>query len=193
MASHSSAFVSEEEYLQLDEKAERASEYRNGVMLPIEDVTPNHSLISINLATAISLAMRKRPKGSCFLYSQPLRVHIPKHRYYAQPDLMFACDPVFEKPNTLINPAFIIEILSSATADYDRGGKFLSYRSIPSLLEYVTVAQEEVHIEHWVRVNGFWTLIHEHQNLADRLVLHNDLEVIAADVYANVDWLLAAE
>ncbi|WP_269634462.1 Uma2 family endonuclease [Methylovulum miyakonense] len=39
----------------------------------------------------------------------------------------------------LSEPKLIVEVLSDATAAFDRGGKFAAYRSLPSLQEYVIV------------------------------------------------------
>jgi len=60
--------------------------------------------------------------------------------------------------DTLLNPILIAEVLSPSTQDYDRGGKFASYRSIPSLQEYWTVAQDSILVERWTIVDAHWTL-----------------------------------
>ena len=49
-----------------------------------------------------------------------------------------------EYNDTLLNPVVILEVLSLSTQDYNRGRKFEYYRSIPSLGEYITVAQHKV-------------------------------------------------
>lgn len=50
-------------------------------------------------------------------------------------------------------------MLSPTTADYDAGRKFRLYRNLPSLEEYVLVAQDEVHVEVFRRCDdGRWTL-----------------------------------
>ena len=53
----------------------------------------------------------------------------------------------------------IFEVLSPSTADYDRGTKFELYRGLPSLKEYIIVAQESPFIERHVRqADGSWYL-----------------------------------
>lgn len=49
------------------------------------------------------------------------------------------------------NPTVIVEVLSKATAAYDRGRKFEAYRQIPSLREYLLVSQETPTIERFTR------------------------------------------
>jgi Uma2 family endonuclease len=51
----------------------------------------------------------------------------------------------------VLNPVVIVEVLSKSTQDYDRGQKFEHYRTLPSLVDYLTVAQDRPHIEHWSR------------------------------------------
>lgn len=59
----------------------------------------------------------------------------------------------------LLNPSAVIEVLSSSTADFDRGAKFDGYRSIPHVQEVVFVSQSERHVTHHTRQqDGSWVL-----------------------------------
>lgn len=50
--------------------------------------------------------------------------------------------------DSLLNPTVIVEVLSPSTEEYDGGQKFDDdYRFIPSLREYVLVAQDDAVIE----------------------------------------------
>jgi Uma2 family endonuclease len=53
--------------------------------------------------------------------------------------------------DTLTNPNVIIEVLSESAKDYHRGGKFEQYRTLESFKEYVLVAQDKPHVEHFMR------------------------------------------
>jgi len=67
--------------------------------------------------------------------------------------------PEFEddKVDTLVNPQFIVEVLSPSTESYDRGKKFAHYRTIASLREYVLVSQTECRVEKFTRQDdGSW-------------------------------------
>ncbi len=52
-----------------------------------------------------------------------------------------------DKPDTLLNPVVIIEILSDSSESINRGTKSTHYRQIPSLREYVLVSQNSPKIE----------------------------------------------
>jgi Uma2 family endonuclease len=89
-----------------------------------------------------------------------MRVRIPGANRYTYPDLVVVCGgPDFEdaREDTLTNPTVIIEVLSESTEGYDRGDKFKLYQQIPSLREYILVAQDQASIERFVRQGeGLW-------------------------------------
>jgi Uma2 family endonuclease len=63
---------------------------------------------------------------------------------------MVVCDEkqfIDDKQDTITNPVLVIEVLSPSTADYDRGTKFMLYRSIPDLQHYVLVDSQHHHVE----------------------------------------------
>ncbi|HEY6329307.1 MAG TPA: Uma2 family endonuclease, partial [Blastocatellia bacterium] len=73
--------------------------------------------------------------------------------------------------DTLTNPTLIIEVLSDTTESYDRGMKFKYYRMIPSLAEYVLVAQSECNVEQHVKQPAGQWLISESRSITDQIVL----------------------
>ena len=86
-----------------------------------------------------------------------------------------------------MNPKVIVEVLSKTTQDYDRGAKFEQYRTIESFVEYVLIAQDKPHVEHFVRQpDGRW-LLAETNRLDDRIELQSiDAQLALADVYEKV-------
>ena len=72
---------------------------------------------------------------------------------YTYPDLSVVYgnpELVPDRPDTLTNPAALVEVASDRTRDYDRGTKFAHYRSISSLGDYVIVDESSVLVEHYV-------------------------------------------
>jgi Putative restriction endonuclease len=49
-----------------------------------------------------------------------------------------------------------VEVLSESTERYDRDGKFQAYKCLPSLMEYVLVAQDEKRVEVYRRQRDDW-------------------------------------
>ncbi|MGH9583003.1 MAG: Uma2 family endonuclease, partial [Bryobacteraceae bacterium] len=119
-----------------------------------------------------------------------LRLQITATGLFTYPDVMIVCgkpqflDGVFD---TLLNPSVLIEILSDSTKNYDRGEKFEHYRRLDSLREYLTIAQDKVHIEHWVRQeDGRWILT-EYDDEAASLEILGASHTISA-IYEDVEF-----
>jgi Uma2 family endonuclease len=93
-----------------------------------------------------------------------------------------------------VNPALILEVLSESTKDYDRGGKFEQYRTIDAFVEYLLVAQDRPHVEHYTRQpDGSW-LLQETNSLADTIQLKSvPCSLRMTDIYSKIDFNTTAE
>lgn len=87
------------------------------------------------------------------------------------------------------NPKVIIEVLSPATKDYDRGTKFELYRGLDSLAEYINVHQDAPYLEHHVRqADGSW-LMRDLRGIEAVLKLASaPVEVPFAVIYENIEF-----
>ncbi len=135
-----------EEYLERERKAEFKSEYFAGETFAMSGASRRHVLVATNISSDLRQSLRSR---LCKVYAANLRVAVSPTGLYTYPDVVVTCgDEQFhdEQFDTLLNPRFIIEVLSESTKDYDRGQKFESYRALESLQEYLTVAQDRVHV-----------------------------------------------
>ncbi|MDZ7621730.1 MAG: Uma2 family endonuclease, partial [Candidatus Competibacteraceae bacterium] len=126
----------------------------------------------------------------CLAYVNDMRVKVSATGLYTYPDVAALCgEPQFEdeQMDTLLNPSVIIEILSPSTEAYDRGDKFAHYRRLPSLMEYVLIAQDKVRVEHYIRQGSSWVLT-ERNSLDETLYLASiQCEIALRDIYAKVD------
>ena len=186
-------YYSEQDYLELERKAEYKSEYFQGEIFAMAGASRNHNRITENLSIVIGGYLRGK---SCQTFSSDLRVHIPANTLYTYPDIVIVCGkPEFLKDaalDTLLNPTAIIEVQPRSTVGYDREAKFQLYREIPSFQEYILVDSEKVHAEVWYKPDsGFWTLRQETNKAADSLYLHSiDFTLPLSDVYALTEGLL---
>jgi Uma2 family endonuclease len=144
-------YISEEEYLALEECAEIKHEYYRGRIYAMAGAQEAHVLISGNVAGELRQQFKGKP---CRAYSNDMRVLISKTRLYTYPDVIAVCgEPRFatSKRTTLLNPTLIVEVLSDSTESYDRGEKFAHYRTLESLTDYILIAQNKTRVEHYVR------------------------------------------
>ena len=158
MASDPRPRISPEEYLALERQAETKSEYLDGEIFAMTGASRKHNRLSVNLTVALDSQLRAR---GCEVYVNEMRVKVSTTGLYTYPDVIVVCgEPQFEdaEVDTLLNPTLIIEVLSKSTENYDRGTKFLHYRALPSLREYILIAQNQIHVEHYLRQNDSWLL-----------------------------------
>jgi Uma2 family endonuclease len=157
MASAPNYFVTPEEYLSLERKAEFKSEYMDGVVYAFAGCNPRHNLITTNLIAALGTQLKGRPGK---VYSSNLRVRVPKSNCFFYPDVSVVSgdnEVDDDEQDVLHNPSLIVEISSESSAAFDRGKKFLSYQQISSLQEYLLVSQDDILIESYARQgNDTW-------------------------------------
>lgn len=159
MVAQLKAMVSEEEYLAQERAGDTKHEYRRGVVVAMVGASREHNLIITDTVRTLSTQLRKRP---CELYANDMRLKVAAAGKYFYPDIMVVCgEPRFADDyiDNLLNPTVIIEVLSPSTEAYDRGEKFEHSRTIESLREYLLIAQDRYHIDHFVRQDdGTWVL-----------------------------------
>lgn len=152
--------ISVADYLAFERPAETRHEYRDGEIVAMPGTSRAHDLIAINLIADLAGRLRDTAYE---LHSMDLRVCVEPEGLYTYPDIsVVRGEPQLldAEQDTLLNPCLIIEILSPSTEDYDRGLKFDRYRRMPSLLEYVLVAQDRISVERFTRGTRRWKMTH---------------------------------
>jgi len=187
MSTRPSTFLTPEQYLEIERKAERKSEYFGGEMFAMSGASREHNILSVNLIAILHPQLRKR---GCELYTSDMRVRVTHTGLYTYPDVIAVCgQPRFIDDNvdTLVNPTFLAEVLSPSTEAYDRGRKFEHYRSLESLSEYLLVAQDRLHADLYTRqTDGRWVLM-EANRAEDKLELRSiACQISMADLYETV-------
>lgn len=181
--------ITPEEYLALERAAEYRSEYHNGEMYAMAGTSRKHNIISLGIAATLHFAFRDK---GCSVYHSDLRVRIEKYNRFFYPDVVVACDEqefMDDELDTLLNPILIIEVLSKSTESFDRGQKFQFYRAIPTLQEYVLVAQDRINVEKFEKnADGLWIL--SEANELDQCIHLNsvDFKLNLNDIYAEIDF-----
>ena len=182
-------YITPEEYLEQERKAEWRSEYFDGEVFPMLGASRHHALIVTNLAGELRQRLSDRP---CNVYSSSLRVRVSSTGLYTYPDIVVTCGEeqlLDNASDTLLNPLLIVEVLSDSTGDYDRGRKFESYRALPSLKEYLTVAQDRAHVEQYqFQGNGRWLLLDHSDPTAGIALGSVEAELPLSEIYKKVSF-----
>ncbi|WP_008311963.1 Uma2 family endonuclease [Leptolyngbya sp. PCC 6406] len=175
------------EYLEQELAADLRHEYINGDIVPMTGGTPDHNQILLNLAGALNLRLADQPYR---VFAADQRLWIPSAKIYTYPDIMVVQGKLAYQTgrrDTITNPMLIVEVLSNSTSNYDRGGKFAAYRSIPSFVEYILVDQYSAHGEHHVKTGPKQWLLQEYDGLDTSLTLSNlEFTILLRDLYNKV-------
>src|ERR1039457_4835872 len=127
MATQPKTFLTPEQYLEIERKAEFKSEYYQGDMFAMSGEREGHNLIVWNLAAELHRQLRKKP---CRAYINDMRVRVNTTGLYTYPDVApNGGEPQFldENRDTLLRPSLIVKVLSASPEIYNRIRKFEHY------------------------------------------------------------------
>ncbi|MEZ6060073.1 MAG: Uma2 family endonuclease [Planctomycetaceae bacterium] len=181
-------YLTPEEYLAMERASEIRHQYFDGEVFAMSGASRAHNLIVGNVSRAIGNQIVNRP---CEVYQTDMRVKVSASGLYTYPDVAVVCgEPKFEDSfvDTLLSPLVLVEVLSASTEDYDRGRKFVQYRQIDSLQEYVLIAQDRQHVERWSRSDGPWTLWETDSVDAVVELTSIDCRIDVSEIYAKVQF-----
>ncbi|HEY0556234.1 MAG TPA: Uma2 family endonuclease [Thermoanaerobaculia bacterium] len=186
MASDPKQRLTIQEYLAFERGAEARNEFHDGETFAMTGASRAHNLIEGNIFGEVRNQLKKRP---CEVYHESMRVRTPAG-LFTYPDVIVVCgEPRFDDSefDTLLNPTLIVEVLSPSTETYDRGMKAIEYRAIPTLQEYVLVAQSRLHVEHWQRHGAEEWLLRDLRDREQTLELPSiGCRLLVADIYERV-------
>jgi Uma2 family endonuclease len=128
-----------EEYLQQEVGSRVRREYVAGEIFAMAGGTPQHNAISLNIAAALVTHLGEGPSQP-YMSDVKLRFKINSDEYVYYPDVFVDCEGPVE--NCFRSPRLIVEVLSPSTEYIDRHEKVVNYLSIPTLQEFVMVAQD---------------------------------------------------
>lgn len=163
-------YLSLEEYFKLDETSDNKHEYYQGAVFAMTGASKNHNLITLDVGSSLLTQLTGKP---CQPYPSDFRLKIEAFELYTYPDLSVICGDTQladGRRDTFVNPTVLIEVLSESTETYDRGKKAEFYRTIPTLQEYLFIAQDRPHVERYRRQERGW-LFTEYWSLDEEVSL----------------------
>jgi Uma2 family endonuclease len=153
-------YMTVDEYLAFELGNPIRHEFVAGEVFAMCGVSLQHNRITTRMLVTIANSLRG---GPCQAYMSDVKVRLKvntrEHFYY--PDLMVVCDHDgqghgqasggasdhdSDSTHFVRNPKLIVEVLSPSTEAIDRREKWLAYRQIATLDEYVLVAQDECEV-----------------------------------------------
>ncbi len=152
-------YYSLDEYFALEHVGDARYEYWDGEIVCMSGGTKEHAQICGNVFYRLR---QKLEGGPCRAFTSEQPIKTPTLLPYRYPDVVVACgELMFEsmrRIDALINAVLIVEVLSPSTELRDRNAKFEAYKALSSFKEYLLIAQDAVHVTHYVRQpDGLWT------------------------------------
>ncbi len=187
MSSQPQRRYSVDDYFAVEEMSVTKHEYYRGEIFAMAGASLEHNRVTLNVLTALRNALRG---ARCEAFGSDLRIGTPSG-LYTYPDISVICGGVRllpDRPDTATNPVLLLEVLSAATREYDRGEKFVLYKTLPSLREYVLIDAEKPLVEHFSKsASGAWRQ-HSYSSLVDVVSLSlasANLQVSLHEVYRD--------
>ena len=194
MATNSKPYLTPEQYLEIERKADFKSEYYQGEMFAMGGARWTHNRLVANLIASLHQQLRA---GPCQTLPSDMRVKVDATGLYTYPDVIVVCgEPKFldENRDTLLNPRLIVEVLSPSTELYDRVRKFELYRSVGSVSEYLLVSSMRISAELYTRQPDNRWLLTTATQIEDSLDLQSvGARLALADLYEKVDLTAPAD
>ena len=146
-----------EDYLRWEAAQPDKHEYYHGETFAMGGASRRHVTISGNIFSALDEALEGSP---CRAYMADMKVQAAADEAYFYPDVLVTCDPADHRADQFMRaPTLIVEVLSPATAAYDRGEKFAAYRRFAGLKTVLFLSQDRAHVECFTRGDdGRWVL-----------------------------------
>jgi Uma2 family endonuclease len=140
-----------DEYMALEETSMEKHDFCHGEIFAMAGGTKNHNSIVVNLA--VSLKTNRRP--GCNVFINGMKLEIEKDQFYVYPDLIYTCQENLKGDDFYAKqPTVIFEVISDSTALCDKEVKLRYYKRMESLQYYVLVAQKEILVEVYARIDN---------------------------------------
>ena len=172
-----------DEFLRIEDGAERRHEYVGGHLFPVEATTTRHNAIIRNVTARLHAAASG---GPCSVYFCDILVRADATRIY-YPDCVVVCTSHSGETVIFDEACLVVEVTSRSTRRTDRGEKLDAYLSMPSLRGYIVIEQTRRHMTAYLReATGEWR--REEAMAAGSIQLPClDAPLTLADVYHGVD------
>ncbi|MCP5536627.1 MAG: Uma2 family endonuclease [Akkermansiaceae bacterium] len=181
----SSTIISPIEYLEGEPLSEVRHEYIDGLVFAMAGSTLNHNRITLNIAGCLDELLNG---SSCRPFASDVKVKVKTlaSETYYYPDVVVTCHPEDTNDQFLENPTTIFEVLSESTERIDRNEKFLAYKNLESLEDYILVSQERREVTIARRKSNWQAEVFSGEDFSLQLAC-SDTPLTAERIYRNVD------
>jgi Uma2 family endonuclease len=144
------------EFLQWEALQTERHEFYRGEVFAMGGGSARHNRVIVNLAGRINDHL---DGTGCQVFTENMRVKLADEGI-AYPDVTVTCEKAEAGDEQMVTaPKLIVEVLSPSTKGYDKRDKFMLYRTLVSLREYVLIDPSRRQVEVFTLVDhGAWML-----------------------------------
>lgn len=173
------------DFLAWEESQAEKHEFAAGEVFAMTEARQDHVLVSGNIYAALKQRLRGTP---CRAYIADMKLRVETADAFFYPDVMASCHPAdLGNQQYISNPTLIVEVPSDSTADYDRGGKFVAYRKLESLKEYLIVDIDARRVECFRRTADNDWLLHDYVGEVDCQLHSLDIRIAMAEIFEDIE------
>lgn len=178
-----------EQYFDKEYKSEIRHEYLNGEIRAMAYTSEIHGRLVSNLIGQLYPCTEAH---NCEIYGSDRMVYVPQCNKVFYPDLVMVCGEHEFKLHkrsmkATLNPTVLIEISSPSTESEDRIDKWASYKSIPSLKQYLIVSHRKRSVEIFNRLkddDNKW--LNSEAREDDDVVEIGECKILLKDIYNKI-------
>ncbi len=179
-----------EEYIEFEERSEIRHEFIDNQLIPMPGTTRIHNTICLNLAMLLRLLLKK---GAFQIFQENVKVQIASGKDYTYPDIVITNNPIDltgDDAYFIKHPCTIIEVISKTSRIDDSADKFIRYKNIASLQNYILVDSEKAWVEvRYKTPEGEWEANTYFMSDEKFPIPALGLELKLEDVYEGVSFL----
>jgi len=145
--------MSVEEYIEFEERSELRHEFIDNQLISMPGTTDDHNDICFNIKSALKQILK-----NLRVYTESVKAQIQDQRDYTYPDVMVAPDPRDQESKYIKKyPTVIFEVISKTSRLEDSTDKFIRYKNIDTLQNYILVDSEKAWVEvRYKTAEGEW-------------------------------------
>ena len=157
MAIQTKQMMTVADYLAWEERQEFKHEYIDGEIIEMTGGTLKHTRIKTNIGGTLYALLEFSIYVIC---NSDMRVRVSPTRYVYPDFSVVRGEPRMEdeKELSLLNPVFVVDVISPSSETRDRVEKREYYYGVPSIEAYLIVDQDRVRAELYTRAEDGWRL-----------------------------------
>ncbi len=183
-------YLTEEEYLIQELKAEFKSEYYKGKVVAMAGAQDEHNIIVSNLIRVLGNCVIEK---NCIVYPSDMLLKLKHCDIFVYPDVMVACEKrqVERKAknglDALLNPTVIVEVLSKSTRHRDQVIKRDCYLELKGLKQYILVDSLKKDITIYSKNKDKEWVIKKYKPENESIQVEK-CKIAISDIYRNVEF-----